>query len=437
MARQTERLQALFGRPHLRRLLERLNERRELGRPLVGTLTIDAPTPEERRAVDQLLRRTTSSGASLTVSLEALLTQLRTAGLADSWEEVLETVCGRPDPGRALAAATAQAWADLWGRIQGAAGPSLQIWLEQLRRDGLLKRLSEGDAALAGRWLDSAVLLLQEMPLDDEPIASVAARLTGNSHALDPGSPLAALILRGVSLVHQCAMPLSAAERRELWSKAGVVCDELSAPVLTFNLHLADAYPLTDILAAARAATMPIHLTTRLLLATDWKRIEAPPRVFVCENPSIVALAIRQLGARSAPLVCVDGEPKTAAWRLLHQLRTAGTEIWYHGDFDWKGLAIGSRVIGRLNARPWRYLVADYTVATGTEELSGTPFDAPWAPGLTVAMQKRNRLIHEEAVADLLLADLNTQPTTLAALGVSGLTGSAAPAAPESFFGTR
>lgn len=296
--------------------------------------------------------------------------------------------------------------------MNGAVGPSLQIWLEQLRRDGLLKRLSEGNAALAGRWLDNAALALQEMPLDDEPIASVAARLTGNSHALDPGSPLATLILRGVSLVYQCGMPASASQRRELWSKAGVVSDELSAPLLTFNLLLPHASPLTEILAAAHTATMPIHLSTRLLLATDWNGVEAPQRVFVCENPSIVALAARRLGARSSPLVCLDGEPKTAAWHLLRRLRDAGTEIWYHGDFDWKGLAIGSRVIARLNARPWRYSVADYMVATATEELVGASFEAPWAPGLTAAMQERKKLIHEEAVADLLLADLATQPSS-------------------------
>lgn len=407
MKPQRERLQALFGRPELRRLIERLNERRELGRPLAGMITLDAPTAEERRAVDQLLRRATSSGASLSVSPEALLVQVRTAGLANTWEEVLEAVCGQPDPERARAAAQAQAWEGLWSRLNGTADPSLHIWLDQLRRDGLLKRLSEGDADIAGRWLDQAVVVLQQMPFADEPIASVAARLVGNSHALDPDSPLATVVLRGISLAQQCAMPSNAAERRELWSRVGIVCDELSAPVLVFNLLLPQASPLAEILAAAHAATMPIHVSTRLLLNTDWTQVVVPSRVFVCENPSIVALAARQLGARSAPLVCVDGEPKTAAWNLLGHLRRAGSELWYHGDFDWKGLAIASRVIARLKARPWRYSAGDYEAAAGTEDLTGAIFDAPWAPGLTAAMQKRKKLVHEEAVADLLLSDLS------------------------------
>ena len=370
MTPQLKRLRTLFGRPELRRLIERLNERRELGRPFTGTITLDTPSSEERRAIDQLLRRTTSAGATLSVSPEALLVQLRTAGLANSWEEVLEAVCGKPDSSRAIAAANVQAWESFWNRLTQSVGPSLQIWLDQLRRDGLLKRLTEGDVDIAIRWLDQAVAILSQAPFGDEPIASVAARLAGNSHALDPGYPLATIVLRGISMIHQCAMPLNAAGRRELWAKAGVVCDELSAPVLVFNLVLPNATPLTEILTAAYAAAMPIHVTTRLLLSTDWTQVVVPRRVYACENPSIVALAARQLGTNSAPIICVDGEPKTAAWNLLDHLRSAGAEIWYHGDFDWKGLAIASRMISRLNARPWRYSVEDYLAANGTEELS-------------------------------------------------------------------
>ncbi len=293
-----ERLRVLFGRPEFRRLIERLNERRELGRPLTGTLTLDAPTPEERRAIDQILRRTTTTGSSLSVSLETLLTQLQTAGLAESWDDVLETVCGQRDPDRIRAAAKAQAWEQLWERVKPAVAisPPLTIWLDQFRRDGVLKRLSESDAVIADHWLQQAVPLLQQLPFDDEPIASVAARFTGNSHALDPNSPLATIVLRGISLMHQCTMPANAAERRELWARAGIVCDELSAPVLTFNLLLPGASPLADLLAVANAATMPLHVTTRLLLVTDWKAFVSPRRVYVCENPSIVAIAARQLG---------------------------------------------------------------------------------------------------------------------------------------------
>jgi hypothetical protein len=66
----------------------------------------------------------------------------------------------------------------------------------------------------------------------------------------------------------------------------------------------------------------------------------------------------------------------------------------------------------QLKAIPWRYSVADYMAATGTQELVGAPFEVAWAPGLSVAMEKRQKLIHEEAMADLLLADLATRPAS-------------------------
>ncbi len=88
----------------------------------------------------------------------------------------------------------------------------------------------------------------------------------------------------------------------------------------------------------------------------------------------------------------MDGEPKTAAWSLLHRLRAAGSEIWYHGDFDWKGLAIASRVIARLDGRPWRYSAADYAAANGIEELAGTPVGTPWCPELAEEMKKAEQV---------------------------------------------
>jgi len=145
---------------------------------------------------------------------------------------------------------------------------------------------------------------------------------------------------------------------------------------------------------------------TRLLLATDWKSVVVPPRVFVCENPSVVASASHQLRVDSAPLICLDGEPKTAGWLLLDRLRGAGSEILYHGDFDWKGLAIARRVFTRVGAHPWRYSVRDYLDAEGVEPLQGSPEPTPWCPELASTLIERQIVIHEEAVILRLLEDL-------------------------------
>jgi Protein of unknown function C-terminus (DUF2399) len=40
-----------------------------------------------------------------------------------------------------------------------------------------------------------------------------------------------------------------------------------------------------------------------------------------------------------------------------------GAELWYHGDFDWPGVAIAVDVITRYGGRPWRMSASDYLSA--------------------------------------------------------------------------
>ena len=66
-------------------------------------------------------------------------------------------------------------------------------------------------------------------PHDNLFLATLAARLTGDSHALDRGKPLSNLVLRA------SGNP----DRRTAWSDLGVVIDDLSAPALCLNLPAA------------------------------------------------------------------------------------------------------------------------------------------------------------------------------------------------------
>jgi uncharacterized protein (TIGR02679 family) len=128
--------------------------------------------------------------------------------------------------------------------------------------------------------------------------------------------------------------------------------------------------------------------------------------IFVCENPTIVALAARRLGTQCAPLVCVNGQPATPVKLLLRQLVTAGAQLRYHGDLDGKGIEIASRIIMGYGAEPWRMGVDDYLAAPKGKMLKRPPLATPWGPTLAEAMRRERRAVHEEAVANLLLADL-------------------------------
>ena len=204
----------------------------------------------------------------------------------------------------------------------------------------------------------------------------------------------------------------SAEAWRDAWTSAGVLCDELSAPVLTLNLP-GGGETLTDrALRLHAAAGEPYRLTTRQLLREPpaFASTDAARTVHVCENPTVVAAAANRLGAGCAPLVCVEGQPRTAARVLLGLLTAAGVHLAYHGDFDWAGIQIGNVIMRRHGAVPWRFSSVDYRAAEGGRALHGEPVAALWDPDLEATMLETGRVVHEEQVLDLLLIDLAGGP---------------------------
>jgi uncharacterized protein (TIGR02679 family) len=196
--------------------------------------------------------------------------------------------------------------------------------------------------------------------------------------------------------------------RRSAWASVGIYLDELSTPALILNLPANSDSALARLLRTASLAGEPLHLSLRWLMRDplDHDQALAHRTVFVCENPTIVALAARQLGCECAPLVCVNGQPATPPKILLRQLVTAGARLRYHGDMDGKGIEIASTIIIGYGAEPWRMGVDDYLAAPKGKALKRQPLATPWCPALADAMRRERRVVHEEAVANMLLADL-------------------------------
>jgi uncharacterized protein (TIGR02679 family) len=190
----------------------------------------------------------------------------------------------------------------------------------------------------------------------------------------------------------------------------GILCDELSAPVLVLNLRPVGQTPTAQALRLHADAGEPYRLSTRQL-ARERLAIDAPATVFVCENPSVVIAAANELGSRCRPLVCLEGTPKTAGRLLLEQLAACGAALLYHGDFDWPGVRIANLVLQRHGAKPWRMAAADYQqAAPGGTDLEGEPVAARWDAKLEPAMRAWDKAVHEERVLEPLLADLGETP---------------------------
>jgi uncharacterized protein (TIGR02679 family) len=122
----------------------------------------------------------------------------------------------------------------------------------------------------------------------------------------------------------------------------------------------------------------------------------------------VLRAAAAQLGADSAPLVCAEGEPSVACYRLLQAAVATGTRIHWHSDLDWPGLRTTAAAIRRLGATAWLMGADDYRAAlpASTESVRGQPAESPWDPRLAELMHASGRAVTEDRQLAALLADL-------------------------------
>ncbi|SNR93901.1 TIGR02679 family protein [Streptosporangium subroseum] len=406
--RMNDRLKRLLGSPETAWLVERARRRLEQGRPLTGTVTLGAASPNERRAIERLLGRRAGTGTSLSVSLDEVDRVLRSSGACH--DGLAAAVVVLHGPVRDLPRENAEweaAWRDACAKLDAvvAARPELHGWRSWLDSTGQVRRSAPGPGE-ARVLLDQLAEVLRRLPSPGIPIGRLAAESCGDAHALDEGRPLATQAMSAARALG--GLPYAgegtADARRKAWAAVGVHLDDLSSTVVCLGLPGDDRTPTGRMLAAAREAGEPCVLTLRQLC-----RHETPIAaglVRICENPVVVAAAADALGPLCPGLVCVSGRPSAAVWRLLDLLAAGGTGFVYHGDFDWGGIGIAAAVHERVGWRPWRYDAASYEVTPSRAPLTGRPRPTPWDPALSAAMLRRAVRIEEELVLGDLLADL-------------------------------
>lgn len=394
MSEVAARLERLLGGPTLASLRRRLRKRFERG-AASDAFVLDRLSTGERLALEQLLGRRGRSASSMSLSLTEMDQALARAGLAESLRRALEQLDG---PIRDIAAERLVARAGWEEALARAADARLAELLAVPQGRGLLKSVAGGDPAVGAALVDDAQRVLALLPAEGLPLARLAAHALGDAHALDEGRPVATLVIASLRAPGET-------RQRETWSRMGIMAGELASPVLTFNLRADSAAPLGRVLLGATEMGQPLHLSMRLLAGAgpDWRLVGA--RVFVCENPTVIAMAADRLGRDCAPMVCTDGMPSGAQRTLLSQLGACGARLLYHGDFDWPGLRIANHVIRTFKAAPWR-LGAEHYRPEGGFPLTGDPVEALWDPRLTPAMSASGLGLHEEAVIEELLEDL-------------------------------
>jgi uncharacterized protein (TIGR02679 family) len=397
--------------PALGRLWEALAERLQRnGLAPRGTVTLDALSRDERFALAGLVGRRVGERARL--DLAALDARLRDSGAAPGLVAAVSAQRGplvdRPRVRSAALASRNAVWSTARETLaaQELTGQAwVEPWLESVRP--VVARVPPPRAtALMVAAVRCVALLCSHGPRRGR--AELAFAVAGNSHALDDGSVLGAVVLRAIAARASTPLPSSAGERRQLWAQAGVLSDEVSTTVLTFGLRPVGSSPAAVAIRRRSDAGCESHLTLRDLSRTSGLVPEGVV-VWACENPRVLEAAM-DAGSR-AVIVCTAGNPTVVATTLLGRLVSDGAALRYRGDFDWPGLAIANRVIEAFGATPWRMRSEDYKEALRTAgpegmALEGEPLDARWDLSLMPAMVRGGVAIHEEAMLDLLIGDL-------------------------------
>ena len=364
-----------------------------------GPIVLHDLSSAEGDAVAGLLGARRPTTGSVRVSLTKLDAILRSSAVGVGLVEVLERLGGPLVDRRARRserdADRAARWAEVAAHPAVHDRPELVEWVADVRKTGLARRLAGDDETVAVAAALDVVAAIGTRTGRDR-LAVLAAGVTGDAHALDRGRPVGTLAAHALARLAGQAFPRDAADWRRVWSDAGVDCDDLSCDVLVMNLP---GWPAE-----------PLRLTLRQV--SRWQ----PPTgrtscVSVTENPAVVAAAADLSGEDSPTMVCLDGMPSTAALMVLERLAAAGSVVRYHGDFDWRGLAIAGVLARKIpSVQPWRYCAGDYGRAVenglGTVPLSGAPVASPWDAALVPVMQRAGVAVYEEQVIDALLDDL-------------------------------
>ncbi|HKS50057.1 MAG TPA: TIGR02679 family protein [Amycolatopsis sp.] len=390
----------------LRPLWLAVHERLSSGRP-VNRVRVGPLDDEQRSAVADLLGLDRLPPRQPVITLARLDEVLREAAGVDTRSVVAELLgpLGDRAADRARSAAErAELWQWLFEHTIVSSQPALRDWAAHLRRTGLVN----GSVPRTRELLDVALTVLERLPATGEPLPSFAEAVTGDPHALDEGTRLAGVVLRALAVQFGTEPPGNADQRRQLWERAGVAVDEMSTVVLAAGLRPAGD-PLACRIARACAGEGQAAALT-LAQLRHLRALELPGgEVWVTENPSVLAKALRRFGSRCPPLVCTAGWPSSAGILLLRLLAAAGNRLHYHGDLDGEGVRIAAYVLDKTNAEPWRMSTSDYLAALGERSHGPGPgriTDAPWDAHLAAAMHEHGVAVVEERVIDVLLSDL-------------------------------
>ncbi len=346
-----------------------------------GTITLPDAAPEECAAARSLFGRPFSPPLCIkTAEFEAALQKTRFQGVV--LREVLElyfstSIRTKKELKNQTDANLLQVFRETEEAVQSEL---CRRWLGELslRRSGeyaLIRKAFLKNANIARRAVLQAcqgIDCLESRSGERLRLAVLSAYATSDPHALDASSLAGRLFLHLLALRAGTGFPDSAEKRDSLCYDCGILCDSISSCVTQIGLRLfagGEEHPACrEYRLLNEPATLSLTNLARLTKA------DSPSgKAYLVENQMVFTQLCDRAASFHSPLICTSGQPAVAAIRLLDLLAASGTELFYSGDFDGKGLSIAAQLMTRYpgRLRLWHLSEADYARCRSEVELSG------------------------------------------------------------------
>lgn len=204
-------------------------------------------------------------------------------------------------------------------------------------------------------------------------LAVLAAKATGNPHALDRQNTTGILLSYVLCRSDGGQFPENARKWKELYEKNGIVVDELSSTVAAFGIHLMTDEGLHPAYEGFGLKREPCIISLANLVHVKGAFGESE-NIYVVENEMVFSELTQRLSGYPVTLLCTSGQPRTAVYRLMELLCEGSekTALWYAGDMDPEGLDIAQRICDSFPGRVhiWRMGEEDYEKALSQEQVS-------------------------------------------------------------------
>ena len=401
MSSKEECGQYFKSQPEYRRIFEDMRRKWEsLGRT-AGKVTLARGTEKEKKALERFLGRAMENGqiAFSLPEFERALGETRYGNI--SLKELLEEYFGEPVVGnqekrRQKKNRENEFWDELEREMQKMAveemaGEEIILWIQEMREQknqGYAVVMKEYQKSVEGakeriREIARCLSLSRRLYRQEREegcrwegirLAVLAAKATGNPHALDRQNTAGTLLSYVLCRRDGSGFPENARQWKELYEKNGIWVDQLSSTVAAFNIHLMTEEGLHPAYEGYRARQEPCIISLANLAHVQ-RAFGETEKIYVVENEMVFSELAGQLSGYPATLLCTSGQPRTAAYRLM-ELLCKGSEnlsFWYAGDMDPEGLDIAQRIFSSFPGRVhiWRMSGEDYEKSLCHQQASG------------------------------------------------------------------